>query len=167
MRILIAWQKSGVLEEIWSPVLQFFGLFLKAVQVIERWLAEVQVGGGWEIKKNTHSPVIARQDICSFVVMNPLWIYDRWIRIRIANAGGIIEGILDDILMKLKYVQKLVKYRYLILLIACIVICCMEQAEEEDVRDWCDDAVCWIHVEQYGKTTLLNIYIIITYIVSD
>ena len=99
--------------------------------------------------------------------MNPLWIYDRWMRIRIANAGGIVEGILNDILMKLKYVQKLVKYWYLIFLIACVVICCMEQAEEEDVRDWCDDAVCWVYVEQCGETTLLNIYIIITYIASD
>lgn len=46
-------QETGVLGEIWSPVLHVFRMFFVVVQVMSDSFVQVQVGGGWKLKKHS------------------------------------------------------------------------------------------------------------------
>lgn len=46
-------QQTGVLGEIWSPVLHVFRMFFVVVQVMSDSFVQVQVGGGWKLKKHS------------------------------------------------------------------------------------------------------------------
>lgn len=46
-------QQTGVLGEIWSPVLHVLRMFFVVVQVMSDSFVQVQVGGGWKLKKHS------------------------------------------------------------------------------------------------------------------